>query len=121
MPLMLSTAASTTSAPALAHSTIDATPAPAVSCVCTWMGMSGNFSLSEPISILAASGFSTPAMSCNSYSSFHLCIPPHLDRENMCPSLDELLCQIEVVLQIVLRSASVRDIACVRNGCFHLQ
>lgn len=40
-PARASIAASTASAPALAAAIMEATPVPAVSCVCTWMGMSG--------------------------------------------------------------------------------
>ena len=62
-PASASVHTSTTSAPASAHANIDATPVPAVSCVCTWMGKSGNFSRSAPTSIVAARGLSRPAMS----------------------------------------------------------
>lgn len=41
IPDMESTATSTTSAPASAHASIEATPAPDVSCVCTWIGTEG--------------------------------------------------------------------------------
>mmetsp|Transcript_27434 Transcript_27434/g.89805 ORF Transcript_27434/g.89805 Transcript_27434/m.89805 type:complete len:210 (-) Transcript_27434:2352-2981(-) len=40
-PLKASVATSTTSAPALAHASMLATPVAAVSCVCTWIGRSG--------------------------------------------------------------------------------
>jgi len=44
---------------------MEATPAPAVSWVCTWMGMSGNFCLRAPTNIVAAFGFRIPDMSYN--------------------------------------------------------
>mmetsp|Transcript_11496 Transcript_11496/g.48195 ORF Transcript_11496/g.48195 Transcript_11496/m.48195 type:complete len:228 (+) Transcript_11496:1360-2043(+) len=62
-PASASVQTSTTSAPASAHASIEATPVPAVSCVCTWMGKSGNFSRSAETSIVAARGLSRPAMS----------------------------------------------------------
>ena len=63
MPLMLSQAQSTTSAPASAAAIMLATPMPGVSWVCTWMGMSGNSLLSAETSIFADAGLSRPAMS----------------------------------------------------------
>mmetsp|Transcript_5584 Transcript_5584/g.11376 ORF Transcript_5584/g.11376 Transcript_5584/m.11376 type:complete len:287 (-) Transcript_5584:1444-2304(-) len=62
-PDMESTATSTTSAPASAHASMDATPTPAVSWVCTWMGRSGNFSRRAPTSMVAALGLRRPAIS----------------------------------------------------------
>jgi hypothetical protein len=63
MPLIESTAASTASAPAWAAASIEATPVPAVSCVCTWMGSEGNSERSALTSVVAALGLSSPAMS----------------------------------------------------------
>jgi hypothetical protein len=60
---MAGRARSTTSASASAHAIIDATPVPAVSCVWTWIGSSGNAFLSALTSIVAARGFRSPAMS----------------------------------------------------------
>mmetsp|Transcript_1370 Transcript_1370/g.4649 ORF Transcript_1370/g.4649 Transcript_1370/m.4649 type:complete len:288 (+) Transcript_1370:889-1752(+) len=62
-PEKASVATSTTSAPALAAASMDATPVPAVSCVCTWMGRSGCSLRSAPTSSSAALGLSRPAMS----------------------------------------------------------
>mmetsp|Transcript_11679 Transcript_11679/g.43285 ORF Transcript_11679/g.43285 Transcript_11679/m.43285 type:complete len:228 (+) Transcript_11679:798-1481(+) len=62
-PASASVHTSTTSAPASAHASIEATPVPAVSCVCTWIGKSGNFSRKALTSIVAARGFNKPAMS----------------------------------------------------------
>jgi hypothetical protein len=63
VPDIGSIAQSTASAPARAAASIDATPVPAVSCVCTWMGKSGNSRRIAPISSVAAAGLSRPAMS----------------------------------------------------------
>lgn len=65
IPAMESTATSTMSAPASAHASMAATPAPAVSWVCTWIGTSGKRSLRAPTSKRPESGFRRPAMSCN--------------------------------------------------------
>lgn len=62
-PDIESTATSTMSAPASAAANIAATPAPAVSWVWTCIGMLGYFSLRAVTKILAAFGFSKPAMS----------------------------------------------------------
>jgi hypothetical protein len=62
-PDMASVAQSTTSAPAAAATSMVATPVPAVSCVCTWMGRLGNSSRSAEMSMSAARGFSRPVMS----------------------------------------------------------
>mmetsp|Transcript_24429 Transcript_24429/g.60042 ORF Transcript_24429/g.60042 Transcript_24429/m.60042 type:complete len:262 (-) Transcript_24429:1380-2165(-) len=62
-PAMASVHTSTTSAPASAHASMLATPVLAVSCVCTWMGRSGNLARRALTSMVAARGFSSPAMS----------------------------------------------------------
>ena len=63
VPDIASIATSTASAPAFAHSTIEITPVPAVSCVCTWMGRSGNSARIEEIRRRALCGVSRPAIS----------------------------------------------------------
>mmetsp|Transcript_23155 Transcript_23155/g.78199 ORF Transcript_23155/g.78199 Transcript_23155/m.78199 type:complete len:244 (+) Transcript_23155:1861-2592(+) len=62
-PAMESIAASTTSAPAAAAASMEATPAPALSCVCTWIGTSGNLWRKAETSKVAAFGVNRPAMS----------------------------------------------------------
>ena len=63
IPDIESVAQSTISAPASAHASIEATPAPAVSCVCTCIGSLGYWARNDPIKICAACGFSKPAIS----------------------------------------------------------
>mmetsp|Transcript_43518 Transcript_43518/g.70042 ORF Transcript_43518/g.70042 Transcript_43518/m.70042 type:complete len:228 (-) Transcript_43518:1477-2160(-) len=62
-PAMASVHTSTTSAPASAAAIMLATPVPAVSCVWTWMGRSGNLARMAPTNMVAARGLSSPAMS----------------------------------------------------------
>ena len=63
MPDIESTAQSTASAPAAEQASIEATPVPAVSWVCTWIGKFGNSLRSAEMSVVAAAGLSRPAMS----------------------------------------------------------
>ena len=63
IPERESTATSTTSAPASAAASMEATPAPAVSWVCMWIGSLGNWARREPTNSEAPLGFKTPAMS----------------------------------------------------------
>jgi hypothetical protein len=63
VPAMESTAPSTMSAPAAAAAKAVATPVPAVSCVCTWMGVCGKAARRAVTRVVAARGLRRPAMS----------------------------------------------------------
>ena len=77
------------------------------------------------MSMVAACGFSSPAMSCNknehraqdgTASVMFNSLQGHLDAEDVGASLVQLLGQVQVVLQRVLVSTGVGHVARVRNG-----
>ena len=126
MPLMESMQVSTTSAPLLAAASMAATPLPAVSWVCTWIGMFGNSRRSVPINSVAAYDANGPmegervlgwlSRVHNTYAwlqqASHV-----LDAQNVRAALHELPGQVHVVVQVVLVVAAlVCDVAGVRDG-----
>jgi hypothetical protein len=118
----LSIATSTTSAPAAAQASMEATEIPAVSCEWTWMGTSGNFLRRAPTRLKRRKrrsiSFKFPGRQRlkrerelarkREYahgSSLGLEETSHvLDGEDMDTAVDELLGEVEVVLERVLRA-----------------
>ncbi len=121
---LLSMATSTTSAPAAAAAIMLAVEIPAVSCECTWIGISGYLARILPTSLYASKalreGQPGPGGSCDiQLSSLRLEQTGHvLDAQDVNTFSDDLIHEVKVIVEGVLSLGLARDVATVANDSF---